>query len=778
MRHIGMRRLLLTVVLALLLLTVPASAALAADPDVTVTTGPTAITNGSCLGANDLTIDNGYFAIAIAVDTTPPWGVPNGSILDGTTITNGVWGRDKLTLVDNLPNAWAAWPNTYQNIAVTTNTVDQAVVTIERDYMAMELVTTITVDKGSRFVKLQTVATNPSGSGATYTDLYPGYTFCTSGGFMFGPYGKTAGVDYDSVTEDYGKYVLGYDSDYSIGMHYPDADSYDGGTGWKDLYKQSTFAPGDTATLDAVVQFEDSASISRFVATVIEARADLFGTVSGSVTPASGDFPEPAIVVVEKDGAPFTWVVAEGGAYALDLPVGDYQLYAVAKGYSTTDKVDVSVTDGGALTQDFAGLITQSAVTVNVANAYTNLPNDARIKVTGGTPPLVGFLGKSVFFTELDEVGTATFNVAPGNFALQVAAGNGFTTWGANVPLTVAAGTDQTVKVKVMRVFNPAASRWYSADMHHHSNILDGVTPPEYVVRSQLAAGLDFTSLSDHDSFDNNQAASDLSTARGVPFISSDEISPIWAHFNVLAVSLTKPVTIDPSGTAKEIIDAAHEAGMLITLNHPYIAYGYFTAADNDAIPGGYYPNFDFIELQSTNVTDAGTSPDERTLARAMSLWTSSLKGENRRYYVVSGTDTHDVWSWISGTTRTYAKIPAPQKKNQTNYIKALKAGRSYVTQGPLVEPLDGKMFGKTVKVRKSRPRMPIRLRLKAVDGLKSVTMLRNGKVAGTRKLDGSISSVVKFRPKNTAKAWYAFIVEDLDGSRAITNPIWTRMVR
>ena len=778
MRHIGMRRLLLTVVLALLLLAVPASAALAADPDVTVTTGPTAITNGSCLGANDLTIDNGYFAIAIAVDTTPPWGVPNGSILDGTTITNGVWGRDKLTLVDNLPNAWAAWPNTYQNIAVTTNTADQAVVTIERDYMAMELVTTITVDRGSRFVQLHTVATNPGGSGATYTDLYPGYTFCTSGGFMFGPFGKTAGATTRASPRTTASTCSATTpttpSACTTPTPTPMTAAPAGRTSTSRAPSRPATRPPSTpwcSSRTAPASRASSRPSSRRVPT-------LFGTVSGSVTPASGDFPEPAIVVVEKDGAPFTWVVAEGGAYALDLPVGDYQLYAVAKGYSTTDKVDVSVTDGGALTQDFAGLITQSAVTVDVTNAYTNLPIDARIKVTGGTPPLVGFLGKSVFFTELDDVGTATFNVAPGNFALQVAAGNGFTTWGANVPLTVEAGADQTVKVKVMRVFNPARSRWYSADMHHHSNILDGVTPPEYVVRSQLAAGLDFTSLSDHDSFDNNQAASDLSAARGVPFISSDEISPIWAHFNVLAVSLSKPVTIDPSGTAKEIIDAAHEAGMLITLNHPYIAYGYFTAADNDAIPGGYYPNFDFIELQSTNVTDAGTSPDERTLARAMSLWTSSLSGKNRRYYVVSGTDTHDVWSWISGTTRTYAKIPAPQKKNQTNYIKALKAGRSYVTQGPLVEPLDGKMFGKTVKVRKSTPRMPIRLRLKAVDGLKSVTMLRNGKVAGTRKLDGSISSVVKFRPKNTAKAWYAFIVEDLDGSRAITNPIWTRMVK
>ncbi len=778
MRHIGTRKLIVGLVLTLLLLMAPASAALAAGDPVTVTTGPTAITNGSCLGANDITIDNGLFAIAIAVDTAPPWGVPLGSILDGTTIKDGVWGTDRLTLVDFLPNAWAAWPNTYQNITVTTETADQAVVTIERDFNAMQLVTTITVDRDSRFVKLKTVAENPVGSGATYTDIYPGYTFCTSGGFMFGPFNKSAGAYYDSVTDPYGKYVLGYDSDYSIGLHFPAADSYDGGTGWKDLYKESTFAPGDTATLEAVVQFEDSASISRFVKTVIDERADANGAVSGTVTPAVGDFPEPAIVVVEKDGAPFSWVVADGGAYDLDLPVGDYELYAVAKGYSTSDKVAVSVTDGGALTQDFAGLITQSKITVNVKNAFTNQPVDARIKVTGGTPPLVGFLGKSVFFTELEDVGTATFNVAPGNFALQVVAGNGFTTWGVNVPITVVAGADQTVPVKVMRVFNPAASRWYSADMHHHSNILDGITPPEFVVRSQLAAGLDFTCLSDHDSFANNQEVATLSALRGVPFISSDEISPIWAHFNVLPISLTKPVTIDPAGTAKEIIDSAHAAGMVITLNHPYIAYGYFTADDNGMIPGGYYADFDMIELQSTNVTAKGTSPDERTFARTVELWNSSLQGKNKRYPIVGSTDTHDVWSWISGNTRTYAKIPAPYKKTQENYIRALKAGNSYVTQGPLVEPLSGKMFGKTVKVRKSKRVVPLNVRVKAVDGLKSVKLVKNGTVIDTRTFDGATSATVSFRPKNTTKAWYNFIVEDLDGSRAITNPIWTRMVR
>lgn len=776
MGHSTTKRLVIAAVLTLLLLTVPASAALAVDPDVNLTTGPTTITNGSCLGANDITIDNGYFAIAIAVDTAPPWGVPKGSILDGTTITGGVWGRDKLTLVDFLPNAWAAWPNTYQTVTVTKDTADQAVVTVARDYNKLELVTTITVDRGSRFALLSTVATNPGGSGETYTDIFPGYTFCTTGGFMFGPYAEQPGDPYPTVSDPYGKYVLGYDSDYSIGLHYAAADAHDGGTGWQDLYTKSTFAPGDSLTFDGKVQFEDSASISRFVATVIDDRADAAGTVHGTVAAASGSFPEPPIVVVQKDGAPFTWVVAEGGAYSLSLPVGSYQLYAVAKGYSSTAMADVVVAESGDVTQDFTGLTPQSAVTVKVKRAVTGTPIDARIRVSGGTPPLVGFLGKSVFFTDLTAIGTARLNVAPGDFTLDITAGDGFTTRAASVPITVVAGEDQTVSVSIARLLNPAHRRWFSADMHHHSDILDGVTPPEYVVRSQLSAGLDFTSISDHDSFANNKAMSVFSAKRSVPFISSDEISPIWAHFNVLPMSIKSPVTIDPTGTAQQIIDAAHKAGMLITINHPYIAYGYFTAADDGTIPGGYSPDFDMIELQST--ADA-KGPDSATLSRAMDLWTSSLSGANKRYYLVGSTDTHDVWSWISGSTRTYANIPAPLQKSQTNYIAALKAGHSYVTEGPLVEPLNGMVYGQRVDVSERRGVLPVSLRVAAVDGLKSVQVLRKGEPIRTLTFhDKTTREIVSFNLKTTTKTWYSFIVEDQDGHRAVTNPIWTRMIK
>ncbi len=772
--HGSTRKLVLGVLLTILCLAlfVPAAWALEA-PDVTVTRGPTPIENGSCLGDDDITVENGIFAVSFAVDTAPPWGVPKGSILDGATYDAAGNLNDRLTLVDFLPNGWAAWPNTYQNISIPVNTTDVVVVQVERDYYGLELVTTFTIERGSRFVAVDTLATNPVANPDTYTDIYCGYTFCTSGGFMFGPYAE----DSYTVSDPYGKYVLGYDKTYSIGLHYGAADVYDGGTGWKDLYQTTTIAPGESQTFNALVQFEDSASISRFVEAVADERGDPTGTIAGEVTPAADAFPEPPIVIVEKDGETFTWAVAEGGLYSFDLPVGDYDVYAVAMDYSPTAKVPLTITEGATTTQDFLDLEAMSTLTVKVKKAGTTTLIDGRIKVTGGIEPVVGFLGKSVFFTDLDDVGVAAFKVAAGDITLNVTSGDKFTSTAAVRDLTIEEGADKTINVAVETLFTPSAGRWFSADLHHHSNILDGVTPPRDLVQSQLAARLDLTLVSDHDSIANNVAVRDLSRSRGVPFISANEVSPIWAHFVTYRVNLLTPVLVDPAGTAQEIFDEAHAAGMTISIAHPYIAYGYFTAADNDAIPGGYSEDFDFIEIQSTRVTAKGVSPDERTLAKAYELWTGALTNQNPKYYLTGGYDVHDVWAHMSGGTRTYAKIPLDLAVNQKNYMAALKAGRGYVTTGPLLRPYSFN-FGDTIAVKNSDPRVTFDIRGQAAYGLKKIEVVRNGSVIRSLVIgDETIGERVTFSIKNLEKSWYCFIVEDVNGDRAISNPVWTKMV-
>jgi hypothetical protein len=92
----------------------------------------------------------------------------------------------------------------------------------------------------------------------------------------------------------------------------------------------------------------------------------------------------------------------------------------------------------------------------------------------------------------------------------------------------------------------PTQQGWYAGDLHHHADVLEGSTSPEYLVRSQLAAGLNVTFVSDHDSTKNHRAIKALSDKRGVPFIPSIEISPSWGHFNVFPIDVGAQLSVDP----------------------------------------------------------------------------------------------------------------------------------------------------------------------------------------------------------------------------------------
>ena len=61
----------------------------APDAGVSVTIGPTPIPRGDALGPNDVTVNNGLFAVSFAVDTAPPWGVARGGIVDIALLRDG-----------------------------------------------------------------------------------------------------------------------------------------------------------------------------------------------------------------------------------------------------------------------------------------------------------------------------------------------------------------------------------------------------------------------------------------------------------------------------------------------------------------------------------------------------------------------------------------------------------------------------------------------------------------------------------------------------------------
>ena len=116
-------------VLLMVALAVPTAAAAA----VQVLTGPTPIVDGDAKAAGDITVSNERLAFALAVDSSVPYGVPRGAIVDVATVRDGRIGRDHTVFADFIPNNWSAWPNTYHRIDILERGPRRAVIQAVHD---------------------------------------------------------------------------------------------------------------------------------------------------------------------------------------------------------------------------------------------------------------------------------------------------------------------------------------------------------------------------------------------------------------------------------------------------------------------------------------------------------------------------------------------------------------------------------------------------------------------------------------------------------------------
>jgi hypothetical protein len=457
--------------------------------------------------------------------------------------------------------------------------------------------------------------------------------------------------------------------------------------------------------------------------------------------------------------------VGRHGGYELKLPVGDYDLYATAKNYSQSEQAAVHVAADGTTVRDFHDLRNPGRIRFAVTDAGNGRPLDARISIAEGQKPVVEFLGRKTFFTELDRKGRLDVPIAPGAYVFTVSAGGGFLAAKKPVSLTVNPGQTRVANVTVTRLFDPPARHWYSADLHHHADQAEAVTPPADLARSQLAAGLDLLFVSDHDSTVNHATLQAIADRRGMAFIPSIELSASWGHFNAYPLRLGRPLQIDTgTATIDDIIKEGRRLGAIVVqVNHPFIPYGYFTSVSAGVAPGGFNPAFDLIEINA-----AAPADDMKVLHTLWNFWNAG-----HHYYLTAGTDTHDVWRDESGAVRTFAHIEGPV--TAVAFAQALKEGHGYVSFGPLVFP--SVMFGDELKVKPNQP-FSLGFDLQAVAGLKQAELIGGGTVLQTRAFRAALQqSHVDFPLAAARSSWYSLIVEDQDGHKAYTDPIWVDVV-
>ncbi len=724
--------------------------------EVSITQGKTTIPAGNALSDKDLTIKNEKLAFSIAVDSAPPWGVARGCIVDiANVLADGTLSNDRVAFADFIPNNWSSWPTTYKNVEIIKDSPQQAIVKVTRDFGNVEISTTYSLKSGSDLIHVKTTMLN---QGEDLTDLISGYTLWPDGGYKFAIPGY-AGEDAAEVTNPLADRFVGYDKDWSIALHAPYFTEFKYKS--RDLYTKHSLKKAESISFEGDYQVMGSGDIAPVVKAEIERKNLPSGTVSGQVKTKDGKLVNAPAVVVLKDGQPYIWVIGQQGQYSLDLPVGNYQLYAAGQGYSDSKKHPLTIKANSAVEISFDDLLAPGEVSINIADANTQQPLDAKIQIEQGNKPLIEFFGAKTFFTELDAVGQARFPLAPGDYQFKISAGGNFLSAPKLVDATVKPNQTTKINSSIEIKTYPTQQGWYAGDLHHHADVLEGSTSPEYLVRSQLAAGLNVTFVSDHDSTKNHVAINALSEKRGVPFIPSMEISPSWGHFNPFPLKINAKLSIDPGvdDIHKVLEDARDMGAVAIASNHPYIPYGYLSSLEKNTAPGGFNPGIDLIEINSE-------VDYKKAIEKARAFWSQGLP-----YYYTAGSDTHDVWNETSGHNRMF--VYTGGKPSAKGFAQAMKNGRAYVSFGPVIYP-QNVMFGDTLKLAEKRPQK-ISFELLSVNGLKAVQLIGKDGVIKELVLSGEQKRVSFDVPHKNG--WVALVVEDDKDNKAFSNPIWLKTV-
>lgn len=726
---------------------------------VQVIVGPTPIVDGDAKAAGDITVVNENLAFALAIESQVPYGVPRGALIDIAPVRNGILGRDRVVFADFIPNNWSAWPNTYLHVEFLERGPEQVIIRVVRDWAKVTISTAYTLKANADRVGIRTTMTNRGDS--ALRELLSGLTLWPKGGYLFGVPGLD-GIERGPADGALSDRVTAYDETSTVTLHAPYFDHI--GFGSKDMYRLHTLAAGESRIFEGWLQVGPNGDLKPVIQAEIERKHLPSGLVRGVAKERDGKVIEAPVIMVEKQGKPYGWVLGSRGRYQFNLPQGDYVLYATAKNYSQSAKTSLTIEPGANETRDFRDLQRPGRISFSVVDSRSGKPLDARIAVTGGQRAPLGFLGAKVFFTELNRKGRADVAIGPGDYLFTASSGGGFLAADQSVKIKAQSGKVASARIALTPLFDPPADGWYSADLHHHADQAEAVTPPDDLARSQLAAGLDVLFVSDHDSVVNHQALQRIADRRGMAFIAGIELSPSWGHFNAYPLLPGRTLAIDTSTASIDAIfhEARRQGAIVVQVNHPFIPYGYFTSLEAGIAPGGFNPGFDVLEINAAVPAD-----DDKVLHKLWEFWNL---GE--RYYLSAGTDTHDVWNEESGRVRCFAHIDG--KVTAQAFAEALKAGHAYVTYGPLIFP--SVMFGKELNVKPDEP-FVLGFTLKSVNGMKQAQLIGGGTVLRTETFPESPRETHIDFPLTTSQAtWYSLVVSDRQGRKAYTNPIWVRL--
>lgn len=359
-----------------------------------------------------------------------------------------------------------------------------------------------------------------------------------------------------------------------------------------------------------------------------------------------------------------------------------------------------------------------------------------------------------------------------GMFKIEVPAGNalvhverGKEYFPVNKEVLVTDGKVAEVQIFLQRWINMAELGWYSMDMHCHF----GADSLEVLKQQSLADDVNFQPVltvwnarryqtcdywqensedpvlavdSTHLISFNNQ---EIERIGGQPFHSVGA-----PHF----LGLNQPLDNPPSRTwpADAMLCASartNSPGCIIDCDKPVWGENVVTAAlglfSSAQICHNHYHRFSDLDM-CCGMAELKTSAEEDQ------NWARLFWQTNHVYYMflncgiklaASGGSAMGVMRLPLGYNRTYIKIEAPF--TEKNVLKALAAGRTFATSGPIIFfSVNGKECGETIRIKGGKDfGLSVSARLKSIEPIESFEIIHDGKILKKLDLRGKIPGPV-----------------------------------
>jgi TolB protein len=362
--------------------------------------------------------------------------------------------------------------------------------------------------------------------------------------------------------------------------------------------------------------------------------------------------------------------------------------------------------------------------------------------------------------------GSSLITIPAGKVSLEVSRGPEYRV--ERRSFDIPAGITRAVTVSLQRLVNLPAMGWYGGDLHVHMNYGGNYrNTPRHLAAQALAEDLYvvenlivnkegripdltwFTGRNDGTSSANTVIAHD-----------QEYHTSYWGHIGLLG--LTRNVLLPAySGyvntaaaslypTNADIIDLAHQQGGIAGYVHPFDSYpdpGDSSKPLTNELPVD-------VALGKVDYYEAlGFVDDYVATAR---VWYQLL---NCGFRLPAGAGTDAMANFASlrgpvGMNRVYVKSGSPLDRRR--WLNALKAGRSFATNGPLLEfSVEGKGPGEMLELPSGRAGLQAQVTLHSMVPIDSLQVIRNGKVVAEIAVPNRTSVSTRVKLSAPESGWY-----------------------